>query len=66
MWKGQKTTQSIPDCPRMQRSNTAMNLVLYVVIALVAAGAGYAYYEHRQNTLVEVDVGSHRLSIQKN
>jgi hypothetical protein len=43
-----------------------MNLVLYVVIALVTAGAGYAYYEHRQNTLVEVDVGSHQLSIQKN
>jgi hypothetical protein len=43
-----------------------MSFVLYVVIALVAAGAGYAYYEHRQNTLVEVDVGSHQVSVQKN
>jgi hypothetical protein len=43
-----------------------MNFVVYLVIALVVAGGGYAYYEHRQNTLVEVDVGSHQLSIQKN
>jgi hypothetical protein len=43
-----------------------MNLVIYLVIALAAAGAGYAYYEHRQNTLVEIDLGSHQLSIQKN
>jgi hypothetical protein len=43
-----------------------MSAVIYVVIALVVGGVGYAYYEHRQNTLVEVDVGSHQLSVQKN
>jgi uncharacterized membrane protein YGL010W len=43
-----------------------MSAVIYVVIALVVGGVGYAYYEHRQNTLVEVNVGSHQLSVQKN
>jgi hypothetical protein len=43
-----------------------MKSVICLVIALAAAGAGYTYYEHRQNTLVEIDVGSHQLSIQKN
>ena len=43
-----------------------MSVVLYVVIALVVGGAGYAYYEHQQNTVAEVDVGSHSVSIQKN
>jgi hypothetical protein len=43
-----------------------MSTIFLVVIALVVAGVGFAYYEHKQNTLAEVDIGSHQLSIQKN
>lgn len=42
---------------------------LYVVIAVlvvVLGAAGFAYYQHRQNTLLEVNVGQHGVSLQKN
>jgi hypothetical protein len=42
---------------------------LYAVIAVLVLGigvAGFAYYQHKQNTLLEVNVGSHQLSVQKN
>jgi hypothetical protein len=42
---------------------------LYAVVAVLLVGigvAGFAYYQHQQNTLLEVNVGSHGLSIQKN
>jgi len=42
---------------------------LYVVIAVLVCGigaAGIAYYEHKRNTLMEVDVGQHGISVQKN
>jgi hypothetical protein len=42
------------------------NGLLLIVIVIIIAGAGFAYYQHRQNTLLEVGVGSHTLSIQKN
>ena len=42
---------------------------LYVVIALLLIGitaAGAAYYNHKRNTLLEIDVGSHGVTVQKN
>jgi hypothetical protein len=42
---------------------------LYVVIAAPVVGlgaAGFAYYEHKRNTLLEVNVGQHGISVQKN
>ena len=42
------------------------NGILLIVIVVVIAGAGFAYYEHQQNTLLEIGVGGHTLSIQKN
>ncbi len=42
---------------------------LYAVIAVLVVGigvAGFAYYQHQQSTLLEVNVGAHGLSIQKN
>jgi hypothetical protein len=42
------------------------NNLLLIVIIVIIAGAGFAYYQHRLNTLLEVGVGGHTLSIQKN
>jgi hypothetical protein len=42
-----------------------MMTVIYVVAAVIIVTVGYGIYQHQQNTLVEVDVGSHSLSIQK-
>ncbi len=42
---------------------------LFAVLAILVVGvavAGFAYYQHQQNTLLEVNVGPHSLSIQKN
>ena len=42
---------------------------LYVVIALLLVGItaiGAAYYEHKRSTLLEVDVGSHGVTVQRN
>ncbi len=42
---------------------------LYAVIIILIAGigvAGFAYYQHKQNTLLEVNVGQHSVSLQKN
>ena len=42
---------------------------LYVVIAVlivVIGGIGFAYYNHKQNTLLEVGVGGAGITIQKN
>jgi hypothetical protein len=43
-----------------------MSIVVYVVVAVIIGAIGYGYYEHQQNTLLEVDAGSHSLSLQKN
>ena len=43
--------------------------VLYAVIAVLLVGVavgGFAWYDHKRNTLLEVDVGKHGLSVQKN
>jgi len=42
--------------------------VLVVIVALVIGigAAGFVYYRHKQNTLVEMDIGSHSVSLQKN
>jgi hypothetical protein len=42
------------------------NSVLLVIVIVVIVVAGFAYYQHRQNTLLELGVGGHSLSIQKN
>jgi hypothetical protein len=42
------------------------NSLLLIVILVIISGVGIAYYQHRQNTLVEVGIGNHTLSIQKN
>jgi hypothetical protein len=39
------------------------NSLLLIVIIVVIAGAAFAYYQHRQNTLLEVGVGGHTLKI---
>jgi hypothetical protein len=42
---------------------------LYAVIVILVAGigvAGFAYYQHKQNTLLELSVGGHAVSVQKN
>jgi hypothetical protein len=41
------------------------NWVLIIVVVAIAIG-GFAYYQHRQNTVLEVGVGTHTLSVQKN
>jgi hypothetical protein len=48
---------------------TAMRTVFYLASAVLFLGlgaAGFVYYQHRHNTLVELDVGSHSVSLQKN
>ena len=43
--------------------------LLYLVIIVLVVGigvAGFAYYQHQRNTLLEVNVGTHGISIQKN
>ena len=43
--------------------------VLYAVIAVLVVGiavGGFAWYDHQRNTLLEVNVGQHGLSVQKN
>jgi hypothetical protein len=39
-----------------------------VIVALLVgiAAAGAAYYNYKRNTLLEVDVGSHGLTVQRN
>lgn len=42
--------------------------VLYIVIVVLVLGIGigaFAWYQHRQNTLLEVNVGNHGLSVEK-
>jgi hypothetical protein len=39
---------------------------LVAVILIVGIGVGFVYYQHKRNTLVELDVGSHSVSVQKN
>jgi len=42
---------------------------LYAVIAVLVVGiavGGFAWYNHQRNTLLEVNVGQHGLSVQKN
>lgn len=41
------------------------NWVLLIVAVAIIVG-GLAYYEHRRNTVAEVDIGNHSLTIQKN
>lgn len=41
---------------------------LYVVIAVLVCGlgaAGIAYYEHQRNTLMEINVGNHGITVKK-
>jgi hypothetical protein len=43
--------------------------VFYLVSAVLIVGigaVGYVYYQYKHNTLVELDVGSHSVSVQKN
>jgi hypothetical protein len=43
--------------------------VLYVVIAVLVVGIGvlgFAYYDHKRNTVLEIDVGPHGITVQKN
>lgn len=43
--------------------------VLYVVVAVLLVGiavGGFAWYDHKRNTVLEVNVGQHGLSVQKN
>ena len=43
--------------------------VLYVIIVVLLVGiavGGFAWYQHKQNTLLEVGVGNHGISVQKN
>ena len=40
--------------------------VFYVVLIVGVGAAGFIYYQHKHNTLVELDIGSHSVSVQKN
>jgi hypothetical protein len=43
--------------------------VLYGVIAVLLVGiavGGFAWYDHKRNTVLEVGVGGHGISVQKN
>jgi hypothetical protein len=42
------------------------NSVLLIVLIVVIAAAGYVWYDHQRRTVLEVNVGQHGLSIQKN
>jgi hypothetical protein len=42
------------------------NRLFLIVLIVVIVGAAFAYYRYRQNTILEVGVGAHSLSIQKN
>jgi|HubBroStandDraft_5_1064220.scaffolds.fasta_scaffold3234868_1 hypothetical protein len=46
-------------------SRTGLYVLVVVLIVGIGVG-GFAYYQHQQNTLVELDVGSHSVSVQKN
>lgn len=46
-----------------------MRTVFYLagaVLFLAVGAAGFIYYQHKHSTLVELDVGSHSVSVQKN
>jgi hypothetical protein len=43
--------------------------VLFVLLAAlvgIVAAAGFMYYDRKENTLMEIGVGSHSVSVQKN
>ena len=42
-----------------------MTLAIYVVAILILGAVGYGVYQ-QQNTIAEVSVGSHSISVQKN
>ncbi len=46
-------------------SRTALYVVIAVLVAVIGV-AGFAYYDHKRNTLLEVDVGKAGISVQKN
>ena len=46
-------------------SRNALYAVIFVLLAGIAVG-GFAYYQHERNTLLEVSVGQHGLTVQKN
>ncbi|MEJ0018724.1 MAG: hypothetical protein WDN25_19625 [Acetobacteraceae bacterium] len=42
---------------------------MYVIIAVLVVGigvGGYAYYDHKRNTVLEIGVGQDKISVQKN
>jgi len=44
-----------------------VSLLASIAVLVVGIGvAGFAYYQHKQNTLLEVNVGQHGVTIQKN
>jgi len=47
------------------KDNRSMSTIIFAAVFLVVAAGGFAYYQHRQNTLVEVTVGGSGLSIEK-
>lgn len=43
--------------------------ILYVIIAVLVVGigvGGYAWYDHKKSTVLEVNVGQGGISVQKN
>ncbi len=44
----------------------AVFFVVSVVVIVGIGAVGFVYYQHQHNTLGEVDVGSHSVSVQKN
>ena len=43
--------------------------VLYVIIAVLVVGigvGGYAWYDHKRDTVLELNVGQSGISVQKN
>ena len=53
--------QAVPGTTWKKRSRQ-----LIAVLVVGIGVAGFAYYQHKQNTLLEVNVGQHGVTIQKN
>jgi cell division protein FtsL len=46
-------------------SRNALSVLLIVLVVAIAA-AGFVWYDHQRRTVLEVNVGDHGISVQKN
>jgi hypothetical protein len=46
-------------------SRNVLSVIVVILVVVIAVG-GFAWYDHQRRTVLEVNVGQHGLSVQKN